>query len=275
MSDTAYSKAPKASKTPTSKPANGAASQVRTNASARPADGYEEFEDEYDEYEDYDDYDDAYADQQGAFEYEREPGAMASRSRMVILGLSALALLVVFSAIIWLLSAGTPKTLAVPEGATGGVPVIQGFVQTTEAQAPTKGAFAPDFMWKDTDGQTVALSSFRGNKPIFVNFWGTWCPPCRQEMPAMESFYQKHKDQIQMVGVSMAPRDDPNIVLNFVRDANYSWKFVHDGDYKIADKYQIASVPSSFFIDRNGIVKAVQVGAMNEAQIENYFQQVK
>jgi cytochrome c biogenesis protein CcmG/thiol:disulfide interchange protein DsbE len=267
MSDAIYPKTSKASKSP-----------GISKAPVPPVDDYEEYDDEYEEYEEYDEYDEPYNAVAGVRGYEQtNSGLLTTPGRAVALGLSALALLAVFSAVIWLMSTSKPPgPPQLPEGAQGGVPVIQGFVQTSEQQAPTKGAFAPDFMWKDTDNQTVALSSFRGTKPVFVNFWGTWCPPCRQEMPEMEKFYQLHKDQIQMIGVSMYPRDDPTQVLNFVKDANYSWKFIHDGDYKVADKYHVDSVPSSYFIDRNGIIKAVQVGAfLSESQMESYFAQVK
>jgi len=266
MSDATYPKASKPSKITRVSRTSGT-----PKASAGSADDYE--------YEDLE-YDDSYIDDDDEeLEYEDDeesgPGLLASPGRAMLLGLSAVALLAVFALVIWLLTSQPSQPKVIP-GAQGGVPVIEGFVQTSEKQAPSKGAFAPDFMWKESNNQDVALSSFRGDKPVFVNFWGTWCPPCRAEMPAMESFYQKHKDEIQMIGVSMAPRDDPAGVLSFVTDANYSWKFIHDGDYKIAEKYQVASVPSSYFIDRNGIIKVVQVGAMtDEKMLENYLQQVR
>jgi cytochrome c biogenesis protein CcmG/thiol:disulfide interchange protein DsbE len=264
MSDTTYPKASKSTRVSRVSKAPGA-----PKASVQPADDYE-----YDDAE-YDEYDEPYVNEYDEYDEEPGPGLLASPGRALILGISAVALLVVFAAVIWLMTS-QPSRVTVIDGPAGGVPVIKGLVQTSEAQAPAKGAFAPDFMWTDSNNQNVALSSFRGDKPVFVNFWGTWCPPCRAEMPTMESFYQKHKDEIQMIGVSMGPRDDPATVLNFVKDANYSWKFVHDGDYKIAEKYQVGSVPSSYFIDRTGVIKAVQVGAMtDEKMIENYFQQVR
>ena len=254
MSDAIYPKASKVNKRPTV-----------SKTPLPPADDYEDYED-YDEdyeYEEYDGYAEPYDAAGTARGYgQANSGLLGSPGRAMALGLSAVALLAVFSAVIWLLSTSKPPgPPPVPEGAQGGVPVIQGFVQTSEQQAPSKGALAPDFMWKDTNNETIALSSFRGTKPVFVNFWGTWCPPCRQEMPEMEKFYQLHKDQIQMIGVSMYPRDDPTQVLNFVKAANYSWKFIHDGDYRVADKYHVDSVPSSYFIDRKGVIQAVQVGA--------------
>jgi thiol-disulfide isomerase/thioredoxin len=255
MSDATYPKASKAHK---------------VTGAARPADDYE--------YNDAEDgvYDEPYLEDDDDLEYydDEGPALVTSPARAIMLGASAVALLAVFGVVIWLMT-GQSSGPKVIDGATGGVPVILGFVQTNEAQAPAKGAIAPDFMWTDANNQNVALSSFRDDKPIFMNFWGTWCPPCRSEMPAMESFYQKHKNEIQMIGVSMYPRDNPLQVLNFVSDAHYSWKFVHDNDYKVAEKYQVAQVPSSYFIDKNGVIKAIQIGAMNEEMMESYFQQLK
>lgn len=235
--------------------------------------------------------------QQADWDEEEAPqpaGILATPGRAIALGLSALLLLVVFSLVIFLMSSrATPGTTIsgsssnngsvskvgslLPTLQTNNVPVITGFNPATaaESQAPAKGAYAPDFMWKDTDGKTVALSSFRGNKPLFVNFWGTWCPPCRSEMPAMETFSQQHQNDIQVLSVSMGPRDDPAGVLNFIKAANYGWKFVHDGDYNVATRYEVGSVPSSYFIDKNGIIKAVQIGAMTPPMIESYLLQVK
>ncbi len=252
MSDTTY---PKTSKT-------SRASRV-PRAQAQPVDEYEE---EYDD--EALDYDDAAWDDD-----EEGTVVLASPRRAIALGIAGLALVAVFSVLIYMLSVGPSKPTVIT-GAAGGVPVMA-LVQSSEAAAPSKGALAPNFYWQEGNNQTVQLASFRGDKPVFVNFWGTWCPPCRSEMPAMETFYQKHKDEIQMIGVSMYPRDDPTTVLNFVKDAKYSWKFIHDADYKVAEKYQVASVPSSYFIDRNGVIKAVQIGAMTEPMIESYFQQVR
>ena len=276
MSEAIYPKTSKASKTPKTSKATRAA-----RAPVQPVDEYEDY-DGYDEYEDgevgedYGEYTRPPRNVEEEWEYDDERSLVTSPGRAVALGIAGVALLAVFSAIIWILSTtNTPSGPVVVDGPAGGVPVITGFTQTSEAESPVKGAFAPDFAWTDSNNQSVALSSFRGNKPVFVNFWGTWCPPCRQEMPLIESFYEQHKNDIQIIGVSMYPRDDPSTVLNFVKQSNYNWKFIHDGDYKVAQRYEVANVPSSYFIDKNGVIQAVQIGEiMNESIIEGYYNQV-
>jgi thiol-disulfide isomerase/thioredoxin len=203
---------------------------------------------------------------------------VASPARAAAIGVSLFLLVAIFATAVWLLtsrnsnvSAGTP---GITQTTIAGVPTIKGFKETNEQQAATKGAFAPDFTWEE-GGQTMSLSSYRGKKPLFINFWGTWCPPCRAEMPEMEAFYNRHQSEIEVIGVSMVPRDDPPTVFQFVQQVPYSWKFLHDGTYDVATRYSDMSVPSSYFIDKNGVVKAVHVGAMNGQQMEAYLLDVR
>jgi thiol-disulfide isomerase/thioredoxin len=202
---------------------------------------------------------------------------IASPGRAAAIGVSLFLLVAIFAVAVWLLTSrnNTNQTvLSGPQSTLVGVPTIKGFSETAEQQAPAKGAFAPDFTWEE-GGKELSLSAYRGDKPLFINFWGTWCPPCRAEMPEMEAFYQRHRSEIEIIGVSMVPRDDPPTVFQFVQEAPYSWKFLHDGTYDVATRYQVMSVPSSYFVDKNGVVKAVHVGAMNGQQMEAYLLDVR
>jgi len=233
-------------------------------------------DDEVDEVdEDVPGYSQGYRGDAGAYDEDGEEVAVLSvnRGRALILTFSVVMLVAIFGLAFWLLL--NRPGAAPPTGPIAGVPVITGFDADTqkEDQKPQAGAYAPDFTWQE-NGQTVSLSSFRGKKPVFVNFWGTWCPPCRGEMPEMETAYTKHFGKIEVIGVSMAPKDTASMVLNFVNQYKYNWKFIHDGDFRVADRYQVAAVPSSYFIGTDGIIKAVQVGAMNGTIMENYINQV-
>jgi peroxiredoxin len=234
----------------------------------------EEVEDE--DAEDYQEYSRGYSDQDSEYDEDGEEVAVLSvnRGRALILGLSVVMMVAIFGVAIWLYLSQAKS--APPTAPIAGVPALTGFDPDTQAedQKPVVGSFAPDFTWQE-NGKTVSLSSFRGQKPVFVNFWGTWCPPCRAEMPEMEAAYTKHYGQIEVIGVSMAPKDSASMVLNFVNQYKYNWKFVHDSDLTAANRYQVAAVPSSYFIGTDGKIKAVQVGAMlNGAIVENYMQQV-
>ncbi len=136
--------------------------------------------------------------------------------------------------------------------------------------APEIGHPAPDFTLNDLDGNEVSLSDFRG-KVVFLNFWAIGCPPCRYEMPAMEEVYQEYKDEdIVIIGVDL---DGPmNIVGAYVRDYievnGYSWTFVIDSTGEVAVSYAVIGIPASFFIDKDGIIRALQTGAMTKALME-------
>ena len=136
--------------------------------------------------------------------------------------------------------------------------------------APEIGYPAPDCTLNDLDGNTVRLSDFRG-KVVFLNFWAIVCPPCRFEMPAMEVVYQEYRDKdVVIIGVDI---DGPmNIVGDYVRDYvevnGYSWTFVIDSTGEVAADYMVTGIPTSFFIDKDGIIRALQIGAMDRLTME-------
>ncbi len=132
--------------------------------------------------------------------------------------------------------------------------------------APEVGHPAPDFTLSDLDGNLVRLSDFQG-KVVFINFWATWCPPCRAEMPEIEAVHQKYKDKgVVVLGVDIS--EPENTVRQYIQKGGFSWTIVLDSTGEVARDYQIAAIPTSFFLDREGIIRAVSVGAMTKRQME-------
>ncbi|MDP2932391.1 MAG: TlpA disulfide reductase family protein [Chloroflexota bacterium] len=126
---------------------------------------------------------------------------------------------------------------------------------------------APDFTLLDLEGNRVTLSDFRG-KVVFINFWASWCPPCRAEMPDIEAVYQKYKDKgVVVIGIDIMEPED--VVRQFVRQGGYSWTFVLDSTGEIARDYRIAAIPTSFFLDKDGIIKTTYIGAMTQRAMES------
>jgi peroxiredoxin len=126
--------------------------------------------------------------------------------------------------------------------------------------APQKGFLAPDFILKTPAGESVKLSDLRG-QAVLVNLWATWCPPCRAEMQTIEKIYAEYKDQGFMVlGVNMTYQDDPAAVMPFVAEQGLSFPILLDETGEMANDYQLRSLPSSFFVDRNGIINEVVIG---------------
>ncbi|MDQ6695696.1 MAG: redoxin domain-containing protein [Chloroflexota bacterium] len=210
---------------------------------------------------------------------ESSPGLFGTRGRTLALGGSVVALLIIFSAMVYLLGNRANTDQGAGSHAAGNIQTIPVITSSNPnggaGEAPAQGSVAPDFQWTDiTTNQPVKLSSLRG-KPVWVNFWGTWCPPCRGEMPEMQKAFNKYKDQITIIGVSMGPRDNPDQVKGFVNQYAYNWLFVHDDKYETATRYEIQAVPSSYFIGRDGVIKAVQIGGMTADMIEANLQQIK
>ena len=172
-----------------------------------------------------------------------------SRSRWVALVLLAVVLLGLLA-----VQACTPSSQAVSIG------------QQESTIGVNVGDRAPDFTLTDLDGNQVSLSDFRG-KVVFINFWATWCPPCRAEMPEIEALYQQYKTKdVVVIGVDILETDDK--VRQFVERGGYSWIFVIDSTGTVSANYNINAIPTSYFIDREGIIRAVNIGAMTERAME-------
>ena len=132
--------------------------------------------------------------------------------------------------------------------------------------APALGREAPDFTLEDLDGNSIRLNDLRG-KVVFLNFWATWCPPCRAEMPDIEEIHQKYKGQdVVILGIDIQESADK--VRSFVEDGGYTWTMVLDGTGKVADLYKIRAIPTSFFVDKEGIIRAVAIGGMTDTTME-------
>ncbi|NCP86578.1 MAG: TlpA family protein disulfide reductase [Anaerolineae bacterium CG_4_9_14_3_um_filter_57_17] len=146
-----------------------------------------------------------------------------------------------------------------PEGATtaGGIP------------APQAGFLAPAISLTTLEGETVALADLRG-QVVLVNIWATWCPPCRAEMPAIQRAYETyHKQGFVVLAVNSTVQDDAAKIPTFVAEYRLTFPILLDGDGAVTRLYKVASLPSSFFIGRDGIIREVVIGGpMDEALLK-------
>ncbi len=144
-----------------------------------------------------------------------------------------------------------------------GLLVAQG---CTSSPQDIAGIQAPDFTLTDLEGNQISLSDLRG-KTVFLNFWATWCPPCRAEMPEIEAIYQEYKDRdVVVIGVDL--REPESTVRQYVQQGGYSWTFVIDTTGAVARDYGITAIPTSIFLDSDGIIRAVNIGAMTKRAME-------
>jgi thiol-disulfide isomerase/thioredoxin len=140
-------------------------------------------------------------------------------------------------------------------------------------QNPLLGKPAPDFQFQGPDGQSISLSALKGN-PVLINFWATWCGPCRGEMPYLQQIYEKW----QIMGVVLLAiniMESSSDVDKFMQSQGLSLPVLLDSEGEIAAQYDIQAIPATFFIDSEGIVQEVKVGAFQStAEIEESLLQL-
>lgn len=133
------------------------------------------------------------------------------------------------------------------------------------------GKVAPDFTASGLDGDTIALSDMRG-KPVLLNFWATWCPPCREEMPVIQRYFEEAGSAVQILAVNLTTNESsPKEVEEFLRREGYTFPVALDVDGSAAKLYMIRFIPTTFFIDEDGVIRRLHVGPLSREMIEEVF----
>lgn len=141
-------------------------------------------------------------------------------------------------------------------------------IDMENSQTTTK-AKAIDFKLKDLNGKDVSLNDFKG-KNVLLNFWATWCPPCKAEMPDIEKLYQENKNS-DLVILAVNLGEDKQTVKSFIEKNKYNFDILLDSDQDVAIKYNIVSIPTSFFIDKEGNIVSKKIGAMTLEEMKSYI----
>jgi peroxiredoxin len=139
--------------------------------------------------------------------------------------------------------------------------------QSQAPALPVAGSPAPDFTLQTLAGETMTLSDFRGT-PVLVNFWATWCGPCRIEMPEFQDAYRERGDDFVILAVNATVTDNGDIP-GFVAEMGLTFPILLDETGDVMDTYQIFAMPTSVFINREGIIEEVFTGPVNKAYIES------
>lgn len=134
------------------------------------------------------------------------------------------------------------------------------------------GAEAPDFEVVDLNGETFRLSDYKG-KGIVLNFWGTWCEPCKREFPAMERQY-KHFDSLGVKLIAINIEQSDLEVKRYVKNMGMTFPVAIDKTRSIINAYSVKPLPTTILINQDGIVEKVITGEMTEAQIIAHFESI-
>lgn len=157
-----------------------------------------------------------------------------------------------------------PWTIAVQET---GIPA------DSLGEAVRVGSPAPDFTLEDLTGELHSLSDHL-DQVVLINFWTTWCPPCREEMPALQEAYDRYREQgFVVLGVNWTEVDDPDQIEPYIQELELTFPILLDTDsYVSEDLYQLLGLPTSVFVGRDGIVREVFIGAL---QLENLASKIQ
>ena len=128
------------------------------------------------------------------------------------------------------------------------------------------GAEAPDFTLKDMQGNAVTLSQYRG-KVVFLNFWASWCPPCREEMPSMERLHEVYAGR-DFVMLAVNVEQDINDVRAFLQRSPHTFPILLDADARAQGLYGVYRFPETFLIDKSGIIVEHYLGARDWSSVD-------
>jgi len=161
-----------------------------------------------------------------------EPAALVRRRLIVMLG--GLVILALAFGVVWL--------------------------QSSKYEPLTVGMAAPDFSIPDVEGKTVRLSDYRG-KVVFVNFWATWCKPCKEEMPSMEILWENFKSEdFVMLAISMDRVTTKKDIPSFIESMKLTFPILTDSWGQTDKKYKLMGVPETYIIDQNGVLREKVIG---------------
>jgi peroxiredoxin len=146
--------------------------------------------------------------------------------------------------------------------------LLAGLVFSLALQAASQQA-APDFTLKSRSGENMKLSELRG-QVVMINFWASWCGPCRQEMPLLEELYQRYQPMgFTLLGVNV--EEDSAAAEKVLKEIQVSFPILYDRNNQVSESYDVSAMPSTFLVDRDGRVRHLHKGY--KPGYENEYQQ--
>ncbi|MFC5529160.1 TlpA family protein disulfide reductase [Cohnella yongneupensis] len=164
-------------------------------------------------------------------------------------------------------SAGTQENS--PEASYEDVQGVNGDI----SKAPKQGAIAPGFTLASLDGTSEFKVGGKRDKVLIINFWAAWCGPCELEAPDLVDIYDKHKDKVDLYAVNVTKFDKLREAKDFVKEQGFKMPVLTDDKGEAGDLYKVFSYPTSFIVDRNGVILQRIEGVIDREQWETYLEQ--
>jgi cytochrome c biogenesis protein CcmG, thiol:disulfide interchange protein DsbE len=143
--------------------------------------------------------------------------------------------------------------------------VLTGPACALSGSGASKGNEAPDFTLTSSAGKEIRLAAFRG-RPVLLNFFTTWCGPCRAEMPGMQKMFETYYPRgLVLIAVDLG--DSPADVKQYARDLQLGFPILLDQESEVGNRYGVSSFPRTFFIDTTGVIRKINIGSMEESEI--------
>lgn len=182
------------------------------------------------------------------------------------LGFTLLATLSVLLGFLWLTGQG--QNAPTFSQASHGRPA-QELLADNQGDADSTSAIklAPDFSLKDLNGQTISLAQFRDQKPVILDFWASWCPNCQRDMPKLNNWYQKYRDQVEVLGINL--QEDQGTVSQFVTRRGINFPVLLDPLSQASRLFGVRYTNYHVLIAKDGSVAGTVPGDLSEAQIKS------
>lgn len=153
---------------------------------------------------------------------------------------------------------------------------LSGKVTPQQSTASASEQSAPDFTVQDAGGKSISFSSFQG-RPVVLNFWASWCPPCKAEMPDYEKMYQQYASKgvvFMMVNMTDGSKETVSTAQKFLKDNQYTFQAYFDVEGSASETYGISSIPDSVFINKNGEIIGAYKGMLDSATMQKNIEAI-